>query len=422
MKRWHGGLMVLAVWPAMAQAWDPYPSVSNPPPEERNWQAPRPSAASPFSSTAYRAPAAPAPKPAAPPIHYAAPAPAPMPAPTYAPAPVAAPAPIAAPVSTGFIAPAPVLAASPAPAPITYAPPPPAMAAAPVTVPAAPPVSGSPYTATPPSSIYYAPAAAPAPYPDSTAEIGTAPAYAAQSSVSPAEWRIGIEGFYDHYEEPDLMETDSYYGSLTASVDYINARDLYLGLDGRASYGEADYESNGTGTADGIAEQEYELRGKIGYSLMNQGSGWIPYTGLAMRYYMMDGDGEISSTGAAFYDRNIFQVYMPFGAQFAGRSGSWRIRSFLEADLLLYGNVESKLGAIPGFEDANNRQEFGKGGGVRGELMFGQDMAHGGGYEFGPFFRYWSVDDSETDSQAAGTFLEPENDRIQVGAALRYKF
>ncbi len=387
----------MAVWPVFALAWNPYPDASNPPPEEQRWARPQ----STGTLNPFRAPT-------------------PAPAPVYAAPAYTAPAPAyTAPAATAYIAPAPIYAA---PEPVAYAAPAPAYTApAPAyAAPAPAPVQAVQYyeaapvetaPAMPPQSIYYDPMAQPY----------SAPVAMTQDAPT-MEWYGGVQAFYDQYREPTLgVETESVYGALTGGFDYYDDW-LYTGLDARISYGQADYES-GSGTIDGIPEQEYELRWKIGYDYTENGRGFIPYTGLAMRYYQMDLKGETTNLGAAGYDRNIFQLYMPFGMRFDGPFAGWDVRSTLEADLLLYGNVSSRLGTLGGgFENANNRQSFGSGGALRGEMMFAQRRAGGGYYEFGPFFRYWKFKDSETDSQPIGTFLEPENDRFQVGAEMRYHF
>jgi hypothetical protein len=112
------------------------------------------------------------------------------------------------------------------------------------------------------------------------------------------------------------------------------------------------------------------------------------------------------------------------GITHTSTQGSWTIRKNLEADALLYGNVSSRLGTIPGFGNVENDQDPFSGWGARGELMLGKVNAQGYGYEFGPFFRYWWVDDSNTefDGVSGGTYLEPENTRLQIGATARWLF
>jgi hypothetical protein len=278
-----------------------------------------------------------------------------------------------------------------------------------------------PYVAQPAPTIAPAPLTAQPAYQPPFAPAPSAEAPPAVAGTQALEWYGGAQLFYDKYREPTIdLETHTAYGALTGGFDYYQGW-LYTGVDARASYGQAEYES-GSGELSAIPEQEYELRWKIGYNYTEDGRGFIPFTGLGIRYYQMDLKGEVTSLGALGYDRNIFQLYMPFGMRFDGPFAGWNVRSQIEADLLLYGNVSSRLGTIGGYENANNRQSFASGGGLRGEMMFAHREGGGAYYEFGPFFRYWKVGDSETDSQPLGTFLEPENDRMQVGAELRYRF
>lgn len=370
-------------WPLASQAWDPYPNHSNPPPQERVV----------------------APARLARPISYSV-----TPAPAYTPP---------APAVTYYAPPA------SAPAPVAYAPPPPP----PVTY-TAPAVQPAPVY-TPPATAYV-PAALPAP-------ISDVPAYApapvaepyvmasapyVEPNTAPSEhwWKFGIEGFYDEYREDSIdVKTKSNYFGFSMGYEYTahGNTGLYAAYDGRMGFGETDYKSP-SGKIDGIEEKDYEGAVKLGYSFLQpSGLGITPYSGFGARFFDQSLGGEQTNLGAVGYDRRILQFYLPVGVNLRSVWNGWNVSSNLEYDHLLYGVVMSKLSQV-GFEDASNRQYDGFG--LRGDIMFGETLENGARYEFGPYVRYWDIGDSELDSQTAGTVLEPENTRLQLGASLKYMF
>lgn len=234
---------------------------------------------------------------------------------------------------------------------------------------------------------------------------------------------VGLEGFMDRYREPDTnvdVTTTTTYGSLTGYYAYEQSG-IFGALDGRISYGTADYKSP-SGTMSGSPEWEYEVRARLGYDMPLWGGSLTPYTGVGVRYYTDEGKGRYTNTFAGAYDRRIFQNYIPFGARYTYvTEGGWNVSPMLEYDHLIYGNVNSRLGNVNSFYDnITNKQT--KGYGIRGELMIGKSLQHFS-WQFGPFVRYWNVDDSDTTYDRHGIgWLEPQNTRRQIGAALRLQW
>ena len=248
----------------------------------------------------------------------------------------------------------------------------------------------------------------------------------AQAEKGVTTYGVGIEGFHDTYKEPDLNLTDTTdYGSVTAYASRSWNR-FFAALDARASYGKDDYTSP-SGTLSGVPQYEFELRGRFGKSFPLWGGTISPYIGLGARYFLDEGKGYVSSLGAQAYDRRIMQFYIPVGTSFAFMSaGGWSIVPQAEADFMFSGTVDSRLTNVIGggfLDPAYNHQNFGIG--LRSELMFGKSL---GSYnvQFGPFIRYWHVQESDSvtylDVNTGLPVLdvyEPKNDRTQIGAALR---
>ncbi len=238
---------------------------------------------------------------------------------------------------------------------------------------------------------------------------------------------IGVEAFYDNYQEDVVgLDSEAMYGSLTAAYQHFMESGWFFGMDGRASYGNNDYASI-SGTISSVPQWEFESRGTSGFRFVNDMGGTLDvYGGLGARYYRDEGKGEHTDLGAAGYDRRIFQAYLPIGVthRVTGISG-WTYGQNLEADALLFGSVSSRLAGsgLSGYENIVNRQDPFTGFGLRAEVTFANLDASGSGFEFGPFVRYWYIDDSNPNTDRFGTtWIEPENTRLQLGMTARWLY
>ncbi|MEI7670078.1 MAG: hypothetical protein WCJ33_08355, partial [Pseudomonadota bacterium] len=236
---------------------------------------------------------------------------------------------------------------------------------------------------------------------------------------------LGVEGFRDVYKEPIFSLTDTTnYGAITADyTNYLgspNKKQLFLGLDGRASYGTDHYEST-SGTLSGAAQYEFDARLVGGIRFNNEGfESFSPYTGLGVRYFRDEGKGTVTDLGYYGYDRRITQFYLPLGVAYSYiNEDGWSFTPVIEGDVLLGGNVETRLQTF-GLGNLENKQKFGSGYGLRAEFMVGWKDADGGvTWKVGPFVRYWDIKDSESNCTIGVCGLEPKNTRLQYGAALR---
>jgi Autotransporter beta-domain len=229
---------------------------------------------------------------------------------------------------------------------------------------------------------------------------------------------LGVEGFHDNYREPSVsLDNNAIYGSLTGYYSR-EMKNAFVAVDGRVSYGSNDYEST-SGTSEDEPQWEFELRTRGGYSFPLWGGAMSPYTGLGLRYFRDESKGTVTSLGFSGYDRRITQLYLPVGLSYAyTTSGGWTITPQAEFDWLLYGNVNSRLQNVSSaYYNIENDQH--EGYGFRGEIMVGK-VSNGYSWQAGPFFRYWNVADSKiTTAPDNSQWLEPENDRTQIGVAVR---
>lgn len=336
----------------------------------------------------------------------------------------AAPAPALQPLPPGVVAPryyAPAYGA-PAPAPITT---PPVVAAAPAS-PIAPsprftPVENNGAAIAPP------PMPSPAPPPSAYAVSANGP-IAAPSTPRRDRFYVGVEGYYDRYKEPvvDLVEEGG-YGSITYGYMHDFSPTWFAGLEGRASYGQSSYRSI-SGEIAAIPALEFDQRIRGGYDFAYSRDFHLrPFLGIAARYYSEEGKGEVTnSTPPRFgYDRRITQIYLPIGLDVENQLGGYSLHSSFEVDPLLWGYVESRFQNL-GAPQASNHQA--RGYGLRGEMLLGNVNAYGTGWQFGPFIRYWDIDDSknaECDGPVAGPgfcIIEPKNTRLQAGLTARFLF
>ncbi len=246
---------------------------------------------------------------------------------------------------------------------------------------------------------------------------------------------IGFEYNRFRYVEPvfDLVDKGNLfgiYGSYTlrpAKNDnvYEDIINVYK-MEARFNYGKVDYQSAPSGTSDGITDWTYEIRFLGGKDfLLAQDFRLTPYTGFGFRYLNDDTGGKQTSTGAYGYERESHYLYIPLGVEFTARVGEhWMISPTLEYDIFIQGTQKSHLSDVPGgYPDLENDQN--KGYGLRGSIKFIKEMKPFS-LVVEPYFRYWSIDDSDTETAAGSVFvvtgLEPENNSTEYGVRLGAMF
>jgi hypothetical protein len=225
---------------------------------------------------------------------------------------------------------------------------------------------------------------------------------------------IGFETSHITYTEPGLMRQEGFMYGITGAMAYRNYNYM-VSIEARADLGQVDYHSGSSGDIKNIDDSILEVRGLAGYDLnMSETLAVTPYVGIGYRHLNDNMGGRSSTTGALGYDREIRYLYSPLGvdASTVFKNG-WNIKLRLEYDKFLDGDVESHLGSIPGYYDIENNQD--KGHGYRGSIMF-KKKGERVDFIIEPFFRYWSIKDSEYTTDPVGrTFLEPKNNSKEFG-------
>jgi hypothetical protein len=265
-------------------------------------------------------------------------------------------------------------------------------------------------------------------------------------------WDVGIEAYDFAYEEPTLgVEDDGeFFGAYLEYTFRRNANPYrrqvasvletsevfnVIKLEGRLARGEVDY--TGSGTWSGIVDWNHEIRGLIGQEFYaGTKYRFTPYIGLGTRY-LHDAfsavpartvDGQPFFSG---YDRESRYWYVPLGITLESIEETWSMALTIEYNWYLQGTQTSHLqdqktiaGANAGFEKIENDQDEGYGFRTSLELVKYTEHLN---YVFEPFFRYWSIEDSEIknvirNGSVYGSGLEPENETIELGARLGLRF
>ncbi|HEX9462033.1 MAG TPA: hypothetical protein VGB82_05485 [Alphaproteobacteria bacterium] len=255
-------------------------------------------------------------------------------------------------------------------------------------------------------------------------EAGAQPA--APPNTLTFQWAPGLEVHNQAYREPSIgVKEDGWFGGGT-----LDARAVYNGWqlrgEGLLAYGRMDY--SGSGTVNGIDDLEVELRvlGAYAIRLDAQGDEITPYAGYGYRVLEDYLGGKTTSTGARGYDRQSQYHYIPMGLEARlGLAPGWSVKPRAEYDYFIRGYQDSYLSqAIAGLQDVRNTQTSGYG--VRGSLTlqtnFGPTPV-----EFGPFVRYWKIQQSDTQPvifrgvTVAGGF-EPANHTTEIGFGFKVWF
>ena len=228
---------------------------------------------------------------------------------------------------------------------------------------------------------------------------------------------LGPELYYYSYREPNFVRQSGPFaglnGSYTAGFGAWFATGNLIG-----DVGYLDYHSSGTGRLKGIWNFSGDLRGLFGRDLpLSSGVAASPYLGVGYRVLFDKAGGRSTTTGASGYDRLSQYLYLPLGVGLGIASGDWLFRPSVEYDVFLHGMQNSYLSEVGFDADVTNQQR--RGYGLRASVL-----AETGRLSFGPFLRYWNIENSESAAVSlggapAGRVFEPANKTIEAGVTLR---
>ena len=198
-----------------------------------------------------------------------------------------------------------------------------------------------------------------------------------------------------YYDEPNIMRNKGFMWGVSGDYTY-RPNNFMFKVDGRFSFGNVDYWSDGTGTAEDLRDYNFETRFSFGYDLKtaSKKASFTPFIGLGYRYLFDGESGAISSSGYYDYDRKSNYLYSPMGMETIFSLGTgWALGLAGEYDLFWHGWQYSQFEDIDPFSfTAKNDQA--NGWGARGSLRIIKNL---GRVDFAlePFFRYWDIDESD---------------------------
>lgn len=263
------------------------------------------------------------------------------------------------------------------------------------------------------------------------------------SKNSLTNFEIGGEASYITYEEPNFMKDKGEMFGIFAALTHRISQNSHIEkiedifsddniinmfrIEGKFSWGEMDYDSQGTGSMEDVEDYMIEGRFLAGYDIpVLRESRITPYLGVGYRYLNDDSGGRVTTTGHYGYEREAHYVYLPIGFETNfPMSNGWSWGTTLEYDAFLGGKQDSHLEDVDsGFQTLSNDQESGFG--LRGAMRLTK-VNNRVDFFLEPFIRYWHIDDSEISpvvysGTIAGYGLEPENKSTEFGAKAGVQF
>ncbi len=233
---------------------------------------------------------------------------------------------------------------------------------------------------------------------------------------------IGLSLSAYQYHEPGIMSLQGAKMGLDLRTTKALQNDQFIRGELRYAFGAVDYNSNGTGSANGEPDWYIEAMGLFGKDWSINEAVLAAYTGVGYRYLSNDGRG-ITSTGYAGYRRESNYFYLPVGIihrmELNDRA---RLESTLEYDQLLEGKQISSLSDVgAGYSDATNNQSSGYG--LKLSIMY-----EGSKWAIGPYVYYWNIGESDVVPEIRNGIptgyglVEPKNDTVEFGLKASQRF
>lgn len=237
----------------------------------------------------------------------------------------------------------------------------------------------------------------------------------AQAKVNKLDASIGLQTYHSEYTEPGIMNNEGYFYGISYSLIYEDAGILF-GLEGLFAYGEVDYTSTSTGSAEGFEDICADNRIILGVSIYDDKKiQIIPFAGVAYRFLQDDSKYIRSTTNHLGYFRESNYFYSPVGIKIKMQyAKGWSLTPEFEYDFFWHGEQESETGYLAANRDniVNDQEE---GYGYRLSLTLAKKTVQAG-YSFQVFYRYWDIEDSKITLDSFGApWIEPENDTVEYG-------
>jgi hypothetical protein len=215
-----------------------------------------------------------------------------------------------------------------------------------------------------------------------------------------------------------FMKEDGIMFGVSGDYAFFPKR-FMLKLDGRFSVGQVDYFSPASGSFPDLRDYHLETRFSFGYVYRaSESARLIPFAGIGYRY-LVNKLGEAEPGG---YDRRTKYLYSPVGVEGTVILGNgWSIAATAEYDLFWRGWQYSEMGDYDAALDTVvNTQEAGWGARVSATFIRNLGPVD---FTFGPYIRYWDVDNSVINYYPDGTYvLEPFNKSKEWGGKVGIRF
>lgn len=219
---------------------------------------------------------------------------------------------------------------------------------------------------------------------------------------------LSVEAYQFEYDESAAtfgIESDDFIFGARAGYTFRYDRAWYLQVHGRYAQGDAVITTTGAAAP---TQTFYEGGIEWGRDLGFEGTTSVaPFVGLSYRLW---DDPSLNVLG---FDRSVSYLYMPLGftAYFPLGSG-WTISTRLEVDLLLYGE-ETDTYDLGGGATQELEYKLNGGWGYGAELLLRKRIGSRFAMSFGPYFRNWDIDTSDTDQ--FGVTVVPSNSILEAG-------
>ena len=190
----------------------------------------------------------------------------------------------------------------------------------------------------------------------------------------------------------------------------------------RYAQGEIDYKAGDGARLNDVPQASGQLELLLGRPFpLSAGTTVTPYVGLGSRVLLDDSGGRVTATGLEGYDREVSYAYVPLGAATRSDLGGGRTLALNgQVDWLVGGEVSSDFRRL-GDGAPLVKTEFNEGYGLELSATYFTPV-RGARIGFGPFLRYWDVDQSDsvvlTDEDGSIELFEPPNTTWEVGLKL----